>query len=443
MTTTAKLLLCDAEGNIFDHPELEMMGQTGGVWTQVDDDDLVAIPEGTKVFFMPDSFAVGWNAKKSRFEIVREARAVTAMLQAGYTRTLLPAADYPEEGTDGYGEHQYLPLWAYAAVGWRDGELVAAAFRTDPMSHSETCHYDDREIAPRVEKRCEGTDNRLIHHLAHCALEYHCFAAKNFFMNRWEAPLPTAPGCNAACVGCISLQEADCCPAGQERIEFIPTVDELCEVAVDHLKTVDRGIVSFGQGCEGEPLTVGDRIAEAVAAFRKATDRGTIHLNTNGSLPDMLTKIIDAGLDSVRISINSALEPTYNAYFRPRGYSFAAVVESMRRAVDAGLYVSLNYLIFPGVTDLPEEVEALEALVESTGLHMVHFRNLSIDPRLYMDALTRENPELASRQDAIGIRRAALRLKRRFPRLDIGYFNRPKEDFDEPLTDLAFLEGRG
>ena len=67
MSTGAKLLLCDAEGNIFDHPELEMMGQTGGVWTPVEDDDLVVIPEGTKVFFMPDSFAVGWNAKKSRF----------------------------------------------------------------------------------------------------------------------------------------------------------------------------------------------------------------------------------------------------------------------------------------------------------------------------------------------------------------------------------------
>ena len=442
MSTGAKLLLCDAEGNIFDHPELEMMGQSGGVWTPLEEEDLMPVPEGTKVFFMPGSFAVGWNAENEEVEIIEDARAVTAMLQAGYTRTYLPAADYPEEGPGGYGCHDYLPLWAYAAVGWRDGELVAAAFRTDPMTHSETCHYDDREIAPRVAKRCEGTDNRLIHHLANCALEYHCFAAKNFFMNRWEAPLPTAPGCNAACVGCISLQESDCCPAGQERIEFVPTVEELCEVAVDHLKTVDRAIVSFGQGCEGEPLTVGERIVEAVTEFRRATEKGTIHLNTNGSLPGMLTKIADAGLDSVRISINSALEITYNAYYRPKGYSFADVLESIRLAVDKGLYVSLNYFVFPGVTDLPEEVEALEELVESTGLHMVHFRNLSIDPRLYLETLNKECPEITSRTDAIGIRTAALRLKRRFPRLDVGYFNRPKEDFDEPLTDLAFLEGR-
>ena len=68
------------------------------------------------------------------------------------------------------------------------------------------------------------------------------------FMERWEAPLPAAPGCNSQCLGCISLQPGDCCPASHDRIDFVPTVDELCQVAVPHLTTVDQGIVSFGQG---------------------------------------------------------------------------------------------------------------------------------------------------------------------------------------------------
>ncbi|GAB6063553.1 radical SAM protein [Deferrisoma palaeochoriense] len=429
----ARLLVADNEGRIVEWPGLALAGQSGDRWGPVPDEELVPVPEGTKVFFLPGTQAVGWDPEAGRPRVLRRYRAVAAMLQAGYTRTRLPAVAYPRGRAPRFGCHRYLPLWAYAAVGWKDGRMVAAAFRVDPMTHSETRHYDDREIAPRVEARVarEGR-NRLVRHLARCALEYHCFAAKNLFMERWEAPLPTAPSCNARCVGCISLQPADCCPASQERIRFVPTVRELCEVAVPHLERVDRGIVSFGQGCEGEPLTVADRIAEAVGAFRSETDRGTIHLNTNGSRPEALRAVARSGLDSVRISLNSAVPETYHAYYRPRRFRFEDVREAVRIAVEEGLYTALNLLVFPGVTDLPEEVEALERLIEETGLHMVHLRNLSLDPRLYLDHLP---ARLRRRDDGIGLFPLARRLKRRFPHLELGYFNRPKEAFAAPLVD--------
>lgn len=434
------LLVCDREGNIFDHPEFKMAGQSGRGVSPVFAEDVMEVPEGTKVFFLPESLAVGWDEKAGGPRTLKKYRAVTAMLQAGYARCHLPAAEYPEGGPPPYGCHSYLPLWAYCSVGWLGGKLVASAFRVDPMEHSETCHYDDRVIAPRVrEKVKEYSQNRLISHLSRCALEYHCFAAKNFFMERWEAPLPTAPACNAACIGCISLQPADCCPASQERITFIPTVEELCEVAIPHLEGVERGIVSFGQGCEGEPLLNGSHLAEAVAEFRRRTQKGTVHLNTNGSLPSELQKVARAGLDSVRISANSAREETYNAYYRPRTYKFADVEESIGLAVGEGLYTALNYLVFPGVTDLADEFEALCALVERTGLNMVHFRNLSIDPRLYLGALPED---LWRGQRPLGIKKCALALKKRFPGLEIGYFNRPREAFGAPLTTLEFLKGK-
>jgi MoaA/NifB/PqqE/SkfB family radical SAM enzyme len=209
-------------------------------------------------------------------------------------------------------------------------------------------------------------------------------------------------------------------------------VEELCEVAVPHLTSVSRAIVSFGQGCEGEPLTVADTLEAATRAFRSQTDRGTVHLNTNGSLPDALARVARAGLDSVRISLNSAVPSTYEAYYRPHRYRFDDVVESAGAAVGAGLYTALNLLVFPGVTDLPDEVEALEGLIEKTGLQMVHLRNLSIDPRLYLEHL----PQTATPgEGALGLRSLALRLKRRFPLLDLGYFNRPKEEFSRPLFD--------
>ena len=52
--------------------------------------------------------------------------------------------------------------------------------------------------------------NRLVKHLAeNCCLTYHCPAARNYFMGRWECPVPSSPACNANCVGCISFQPTD------------------------------------------------------------------------------------------------------------------------------------------------------------------------------------------------------------------------------------------
>jgi hypothetical protein len=99
------------------------------------------------------------------------------------------------------------------------------------------------------------------------------------------------------------------------------------------------------------------------------------------------------------------------------------VRESIRRAVGEGLFVSLNYLIFPGVTDRIEEMEALEDLIEGTGLHMVQAKNLCIDPQLYLSAIPPAKGEIA------GIVGFLDWLRERFPDLDVGYFNRPKEQF--------------
>ncbi|MFC1817352.1 radical SAM protein, partial [Thermodesulfobacteriota bacterium] len=62
--------------------------------------------------------------------------------------------------------------------------------------------------------------NRLREHLENCALTYGCPAAKNFFLGRYEAPLPTSRSCNAGCLGCISLQKSGAISNCQERIKF-------------------------------------------------------------------------------------------------------------------------------------------------------------------------------------------------------------------------------
>jgi hypothetical protein len=54
------------------------------------------------------------------------------------------------------------------------------------------------------------------------------------------------------------------------------------------------------------------------------------------------------------VSLNSVLEPTYTAYYQPRYYAWADVLEAIRRAKGLGVYTTVNYLVFPGVTDREE-----------------------------------------------------------------------------------------
>lgn len=148
--------------------------------------------------------------------------------------------------------------------------------------------------------------NRLARHLENCALIYNCPNAKNFFLSRFEAPLPTSPCCNAACAGCISDQPKKQCPASQPRIAFVPSPFEVAEVALHHLRAVKDPIVSFGQGCEGEPLLAGDLLELSIRLIRAKTQKGIINLNTNASRPKVLERLCWAGLNSIRVSLNSA-----------------------------------------------------------------------------------------------------------------------------------------
>ncbi len=52
-----------------------------------------------------------------------------------------------------------------------------------------------------------------------------------------------------------------------------------------------------------------------------------------------------------------------------------------------GLYVMINYLVFPGITDTPEEMEALRKLIRQTGVNFIHLKNLCIDPQVYLQAM--------------------------------------------------------
>lgn len=408
------LLVANAAGEIHEERRYAAGGMAGGEFVPLKASDLIPLPEGSRFYYISKGLPVGF-AKDGSATVIDGAYPVAAFLPPGYTRTHFPAYEEVEPTP-------ILPLWSYTAVAWYKGAFHAAAVRVAWMKKADPRLHDDEVIGPIVEEKLrQFPKNRLLAHLSKCAMYYHCFAAKNIFVGRWEAPLPTSPACNARCIGCLSLQEGECC-ASQDRITFVPTPDEIAEAAVPHLKHAEDPIVSFGQGCEGEPLVQSKTLVKAMKMMRDATPRGVINLNTNGFSAERIRAMRDAGLDSIRISLNSCDKERYNQYYRPRGYAFEDVMESVMVSKKIGLFTSLNYIVFPGYTDREDEVGKLFTLIAKTKIDLIQMRNFSIDPSLYMKAVTRPEGK------AIGVRALIRKLKAEFPKLKIGYFNLPKKD---------------
>lgn len=416
------LVYADSEGNIIDWPALEMAGSSANAYGRPRLDELIALPEGSELFLLPERLPVGFNPDKKAFEPLssdpfdpaKPVRAVAAFIAPAHTQ-LYSTAYKTLPGAP------ILPLFAYTAVGWLDGRFVVPAVRIDSDRRQDFRNFDPKKIEQNARGRmAREKDNRLIQHLGKCALTYGCPAARNLFMDRWEAPLPTSPVCNARCIGCISFQKRKDLSATQDRITFVPTPDEICGVAVPHLKKAPRAVVSFGQGCEGEPLLQAKTLEAAIEMMRKATSRGTINLNTNGSFPDDVEKLCRAGLDSIRVSMNSARPEFYHKYFRPRGYSFEDARSSILAVKANGGFASINYFILPGFTDQQSEWEALKKLVSETGIDLIQMRNLNIDPEWYISTM-----EIDPKEKTIGVRELISRLRNEFPGLRLGYFNPP------------------
>jgi pyruvate-formate lyase-activating enzyme len=473
------LLVADESGQIYDHPYLKLAAQSGRRLIRPDCRQLIPLPFGSQLFTMPGRVPIGWDKKAKKFLPCdqfsfngrkKQCFPVAAFLAPGFLRTLLPAAQAAQgvanatqgavNATQGAVDAAQgakspridLPLWAYTSVGWKDGRFWVTALQIDPNPHWHPKYFqDDQQVARAVRTFSrEMPDNRLVQQLSRCALEYHCFAAKNLFLKRWECPLPTSPVCNARCLGCLSLQPGECCPSSQERITFVPKVDELVEVALPHL-SVEDAIVSFGQGCEGEPLLQADTLAATVSRLRKETPKGVINLNTNGSLPNRAEEVYRAGLDSVRVSLNSLIPTSYNRYYSPCGYTFDHVIETVERARKLGLFTSINLLIFPGLTDRQKECEKLYQFIEQIGVDLIQMRNLNIDPDLYMERMKidedGENGEDGNggkeggggdsdRGEFAPIWEIVETLRKRFPRLKLGYFNQPRREIVEHLSKV-------
>ncbi len=415
------MVFADLEGNITDFPSLSMAGMANGQFRQPLLSELIPLPEGSELFLLPGRFPVGSDPDTGEPLLVDEnpfspgngLQAVAAFMAPAHTAILSSA----------YQKHDInapiLPLFAYSAVGWYNDKFWVAGFRSDMDVRQDCNQYSQKTVRKKTHKLLNAyKKNRLIQHLGKCCLTYGCPAARNYFLGRWEAPIPTSPRCNARCVGCISLQVSGCCPSTQDRIQFVPSPKEISQMAVAHLESAPSPIVSFGQGCEGEPLLQADTIEKAIQQIRKKTNKGTINLNSNSSLPLAVDKLARAGLDSIRVSLNSVQEKYYNAYYRPVNYRFDDVKRSIVTMKEKNKFVSLNYFILPGVTDSISEYEALTTFLHEYQVDLIQLRNLNMDPEWYLKVL-----DFPKDQKQLGIKKWLNLLRQDFPALRFGYFN--------------------
>jgi hypothetical protein len=112
----------------------------------------------------------------------------------------------------------------------------------------------------------------------------------------------------------------------------------------------------------------------------------------------------------------------YQPYYCPNNYAFEDIIESLHVVNSFGGWTSINYFVFPGMTDSVEEYEALRKVIKDTGLKMIQWRNFNIDPDWYLGKIN-----VTDTGEFLGVKQLMELIQEEFPHLKYGYFNPPIE----------------
>jgi len=418
LTSSPYILYSDGKGNIFEDTSLFATGRSGWDAMPVPVEEWIELPDGGSLYELPGRRGIGIDVNTGEMRLCVKGWAVAAFIPPAHTGLYLSAYETAPGSP-------ILPLFCYTAAGWFDNKFFVPAVRIEQDIRQECSGYDQQLINTGTKNLLQSyPHNRLVKHLMEtCCQTYHCPAARNFSLGRWECPVPVSPACNANCVGCISLQpDEEQIVSTQDRLSFKPMTEEIVEFTVPHMETAPFPILSFGQGCEGEPLLMWETIRNSIIEIRKHTSKGSININTNGSDPKAVKILCESGLNSIRVSTNSARREIYMPYYRPNNYDFDDIIESLKVVNSFGGWTSINYFVFPGMTDAVAEYEALRKLIRETGLKMIQWRNFNIDPDWYLGKIG-----VIDTGECIGIKQLMKLIKEEFPGLQYGYFNPPIE----------------
>ena len=119
-------------GEIFDAKNHGVVCCSAQHFVQPTDEEMIPLPEGSKFFTLPDHEPLGWKSGSGSAVLLKNGKndlsAVSAFLPPGYTRLYLP-------GTYFHTGKGLLPLWAYTALAWKDGECWVPAVKVDDDKH--------------------------------------------------------------------------------------------------------------------------------------------------------------------------------------------------------------------------------------------------------------------------------------------------------------------
>lgn len=339
-------------------------------------DTAIPLPDGASLVPLPRE-AEGLDRHGRSRPLGPSRWAVGVVLPPGYTRTLHPA--YRDEGLR---ESPLAPLATAAVCAGEGGSLYVAAIPTRPDAVATG------ESGAQVQSR---PGNRLARQLARCARDHACAGARAALHATGVAALPVSARSNESPPPVVAPRaRPDAAP--REAAAFRPSAAEIAEIAVAHFAAGGEG-VSFGRACEGEPLTAVRLLEDAIGRIRQAVPGARIHIETNGSSPSALRRLVEAGLGEVSVRLASARADTYDALHGPISYRYTDLRSALGAARSAGARLTLVVLVLPGLTDRPRELEALAALASEAGA-TVELRDLGADARRALGLVERGDPPL-------------------------------------------------
>ena len=180
-----------------------------------------------------------------------------------------------------------------------------------------------------------------------------------------------------------------CMPDGVEKLEreAVLTYEEFLRLAALFARCGIDTVRVTG----GEPL-VRKNVAQLVAGLKETPGIRRVTLTTNAVLlAEQLPALLDAGLDSVNISLDT-LRPEVFRQITARD-DFAAVHAGLQAALQSGLPVKLNCVPQAGVNE--GELEALAALAKDNAMQVRFIEMMPIGYGAAMPCIS--GPELRAR----------------------------------------------
>ncbi len=180
-----------------------------------------------------------------------------------------------------------------------------------------------------------------------------------------------------------------CMPDGVEKLEreAVLTYEEFWRLAALFAQCGIDTVRVTG----GEPL-VRKNVAQLVAGLKATPGIRRVTLTTNAVLlAEQLPALLDAGLDSVNISLDT-LRPEVFRQITARD-DFAAVQAGLQAALESGLPVKLNCVPQAGVNE--DELEQLAALAKDNALQVRFIEMMPIGYGAAMPCIS--GPELRAR----------------------------------------------